>query len=45
MMDKTEFTAAVLAAEPTMYRVAKSMLQNEQDCLCSNSWSGFSPEE
>lgn len=32
MMDKTEFTAAVLSAEPTMYRVAKSMLQNEQDC-------------
>lgn len=31
-MDKTEFTAAVLDAEPTLYRVAKSMLQNEQDC-------------
>lgn len=32
MMDKTEFTAAVLAAEPTLYRVAKSMLGSEHDC-------------
>ena len=31
-MDKDEFTAAVLAAEPTLYRVAKTMLRNEQDC-------------
>ncbi len=32
MMDKNEFTAAVLAAEPTLYRVAKSMLGSEHDC-------------
>lgn len=32
MMDKTEFTAAVLAAEPTLYRVAKSMLGRDADC-------------
>ena len=31
-MTKTEFTAAVLAAEPTLYRVAKSMLGSEADC-------------
>nr|WP_297173620.1 sigma-70 family RNA polymerase sigma factor [uncultured Agathobaculum sp.] len=32
MMDKTQFTAAVLDAEPTLYRVAKAMLGNEHDC-------------
>ena len=31
-MTKTEFTDAVLAAEPTLYRVAKSMLGSEADC-------------
>ena len=31
-MDKTEFAAAVLAAEPTLYRVARSMLPCEADC-------------
>ena len=31
-MDKTEFAAAVLAAEPTLYRVARSMLHSEADC-------------
>ena len=31
-MTKTEFTDAVLAAEPTLYRVAKSMLGTEADC-------------
>ena len=31
-MTKTEFTAAVLSAEPTLYRVAKSMLGSEADC-------------
>ena len=31
-MNKTEFTAAVLAAEPTLYRVARSMLPCEADC-------------
>lgn len=32
-MDKTEFAAAVLAAEPTLYRVARSMLASEADAL------------
>ena len=32
MMDKAEFTAAVLEAEPALYRVAKAMLRSEQDC-------------
>lgn len=32
MMDKTEFTAAVLEAEQTLYRVAKTMLGSEHDC-------------
>ena len=32
MMDQTEFTAAVLEAEPTLYRVAKAMLGSEHDC-------------
>lgn len=32
MMDKTEFTAAVLEAEQTLYRVAKTILGNEHDC-------------
>ena len=32
MMDKTEFTAAVLDAEPMLYRIAKTMLGGEQDC-------------
>ncbi|WNX85861.1 sigma-70 family RNA polymerase sigma factor [Agathobaculum sp. NTUH-O15-33] len=32
MMDKTAFTDAVLEAEPTLYRVAKAMLQSEADC-------------
>ena len=32
MMDKSEFTAAVLEAEPTLYRVAKAMLGSEHDC-------------
>ncbi|MDO4270576.1 MAG: sigma-70 family RNA polymerase sigma factor [Eubacteriales bacterium] len=32
MMDKTAFTAAVLDAEPTLYRVAKTMLQRDADC-------------
>ena len=32
MMDKTQFTAAVLDAEPTLYRVAKAMLGSEHDC-------------
>lgn len=31
-MTKAEFTAAVLAAEPTLYRVAKTMLHSEADC-------------
>lgn len=31
-MTKTEFTDAVLAAEPVLYRVAKSMLGSEADC-------------
>lgn len=31
-MDKEQFTAAVLAAEPTLYRVAKTMLRSEYDC-------------
>ena len=26
MMDREQFTSAVLAAEPTLYRVAKTML-------------------
>ena len=29
MMNQQEFTAAVLAAEPTLYRVAKAMVGNE----------------
>ena len=32
MMDKTEFTVAVLEAEQTLYRVAKTILGNEHDC-------------
>ena len=32
MMDKTEFTAAVLEAEQTLYRVARTMLGREHDC-------------
>ena len=32
MMNQQEFTAAVLAAEPTLYRVAKAMGGNEEDC-------------
>ena len=32
MMDREQFTAAVLAAEPTLYRVAKTMLRSEHDC-------------
>ncbi len=32
MMDKTQFTQAVLDVEPTLYRVAKSMLRNETLC-------------
>ena len=32
MMNQQEFTAAVLAAEPTLYRVAKAMVGNEEDC-------------
>lgn len=31
-MEKDEFAAAVLSAEPTLYRVAKSILPVEQDC-------------
>lgn len=31
-MTKAEFTAAVLDAEPTLYRVAKTMLTDEADC-------------
>ena len=31
-MDKEQFTQQVLAAEQTLYRVAKSMLMNEADC-------------
>lgn len=31
-MDKEQFTTAVLAAEPTLYRVAKTMLRSEYDC-------------
>ena len=31
-MDKTAFTGAVLEAEPTLYRVARAMLQSEADC-------------
>ena len=27
MMDREQFTSAVLAAEPTLYRVAKTMLR------------------
>ena len=32
MLDREQFTAAVLDAEPTLYRVAKTMLHQEQDC-------------
>lgn len=32
MMEKTEFTKAVLEAEEMLYRVAHTMLRNEQDC-------------
>ncbi len=32
MMEREKFTSAVLAAEPTLYRVAKTMLHNEHDC-------------
>lgn len=32
MMDQATFTAAVLDAEPTLYRIAKTMLHHEQDC-------------
>lgn len=32
MMDKTAFSQAVIDAEPTLYRVAKSMLRSEHDC-------------
>ena len=32
MMDREQFTSAVLAAEPTLYRVAKTMLRSEYDC-------------
>lgn len=32
MMDREQFTSAVLAAEPTLYRVAKTMLRSEHDC-------------
>ncbi len=32
MMDKQQFTAAVLEAEPTLYRVAKTMLGSDADC-------------
>ncbi len=32
MMEKTEFTAAVIEAEEMLYRVAHTMLRNEQDC-------------
>lgn len=31
-MTKAEFTAAVLDVEPTLYRVAKTMLLDEADC-------------
>ena len=31
-MDREQFTSAVLAAEPTLYRVAKTMLRSEHDC-------------
>ena len=32
MMDREQFTSAVLAAEPTLYRVAKTMLRSVHDC-------------
>ena len=32
MKNQQEFTAAVLAAEPTLYRGAKAMVGNEEDC-------------
>ena len=32
MTDREQFTSAVLAAEPTLYRVAKTMLRSEHDC-------------
>lgn len=31
-MDKDQFTAAVLEAEPTLYRVARYMLTRDADC-------------
>ena len=31
-MDKNEFTRKVLEAEPTLYRVSKSILKNDFDC-------------
>lgn len=32
MMEKTEFTAAVIEVEEMLYHVAHTMLRNEQDC-------------
>jgi RNA polymerase sigma-70 factor (ECF subfamily) len=31
-VDKSEFTKAVLEAEPTLYHISKSILKNEHDC-------------
>ena len=31
-MDRNEFTRLVLDAEPTLYRLSKSILKNEHDC-------------
>lgn len=49
-MDKTQFTAAVLDAEPTLYRVAKAILGNEADCADAaqqailRGWEQLAPE-
>ena len=32
MRNQQDFTAAVLAADPTLFRVAKAMVGNEEDC-------------
>ena len=44
MMDREQFTSAVLAAEPTLYRVAKTMLRAhpapQRACLCRRGAAG-----
>ena len=45
MMDREQFTSAVLAAEPTLYRVAKTMLRSEHDCAdAAQQAAGFAAQ-